>query len=178
MDMNQRLTNQEVWIATVHFIGMDVFALSPLPFLLRSISAAELLHPIGLASAMFWGLLVILFLFKGWDLYYSFFYPRWFRWLAPLDIPLYGAIGIGLWWLVCQLPGAPILWFALLGGMEGIAEHVLGIYGFRILDKVPWLKDVIPFPALVFSFFEYVFYWTLVAWLAFGLLKLQQQISL
>jgi hypothetical protein len=175
--MVQRLTNQEIWIATILFIGMDVLALSPLPFLLRKISSFEFLVPVGLGSALFWGLLVIIFLFKGWELYYCFFYPAWVRWFAPLDIPLYGLIGLGLWWLACQFPGTPILWFALLGGLEGIAEHVLGIFGFRILDKVPWLKDVRPLPALAFSFFEYVFYWTLVAWLALGLFKLQVQIS-
>jgi hypothetical protein len=170
--VDQRLTNQEVWIATLVFIGMDVLALPPLPFVLRKISAPDLLQPIGLASALFWGLLVIFLLFKGWDFYYRFFYPKWIRWIAPLDIPLYGAIGIGMWWLASQLQGSTILWFALFGGMEGIMEHILGIYGFRILRKVPWLKDVSPTPALVFSFFEYVFCWTLVAWLAFGFYKL------
>jgi hypothetical protein len=163
--MDQRLTNQEVWIATLVFIGMDVLSLPPLPFMLRKISAPDLLQP-------------IFFLFWGWDLYYRFFYPKWIRWFAPLDIPLYGAIGVGMWWLASRLPGPIILWFVLLGGMEGIVEHILGIYGFRILRKVPWLKDVSPAPALVFSFFEYVFYWTLVAWLAFGFSKLLERLSL
>jgi hypothetical protein len=167
--MEQRLTNQEVWITTLLFIGVDVLLLSPLAFVLRTTSPIELLQPIGVASALFWGLLVIFFLFWGWDLYYCFFYPKWVRWFTPLDIPLYGAIGLAMWWLADQLPGPIILWFVFFGGIEGIAEHILGIYGFRILNKVPWLKDVRPAPALVFSFFEYVFLWSLVAWLAFGL---------
>ena len=173
--MDQRLTNQEVWIATLLFIGMDVLSLAPLPSVLRQIPPFELLKPIGVASALFWGLLVLLFFFKGWDLYYRFFYPKWIRWLAPLDIPLYGAMGLGMWWLANQLQGSIIFWFILLGGIEGILEHILGIYGFRILRKVPWLKDVKPLPALVFSFFEYIFYWTVVAWMAFGLLKLLEK---
>ena len=86
-------------------------------------------------------------------------------------------MGLGMWWLAYQLPGISIIWFVLLGGIEGLAEHILGIYGFRILDKVPWLKDVKVLPALVFSFFEYVFYWTVVAWLAFGLFKLCGRVS-
>ncbi|OGO16338.1 MAG: hypothetical protein A2Z14_03440 [Chloroflexi bacterium RBG_16_48_8] len=170
--MQQRLTNQEVWIATLLFVVMDILILSPLPFVLRKTSALDLLQPIGSASALFWGMLVILFLFCGWDMYYRFFYPTWIHWLAPLDIPLYGAIGLGLWWLASHLPGASIFWFVLFGGVEGIVEHILGIYGFRILDKVPWLKDVKALPALVFSFFEYGFYWTLVVWLAIGLRNL------
>lgn len=83
-----------------------------------------------------------------------------------------------MWRLASRLEGPIIIWFVLLGGMEGIVEHILGIYGFRILRKVPWLKDVSPTPALVFSFFEYVFYWTLVAWLAFGFSKLLERLSL
>jgi hypothetical protein len=176
--MDQRLSNQEVWIATFLFIVMDILTLSPLIFVLRKIPAPDLLQPIGLASALFWGLLVIFFLFRGWDLYYRFFYPKWIRWLAPLDIPLYGAIGLGLWWLASYLPGTTVFGFVLFGGMEGIAEHILGIYGFRILDKVPWLKDVKALPALVFSFFEYVFYWALVAWLAVGIFKLSEWLNL
>jgi hypothetical protein len=170
--MDQKITNQEVWITTVLFVVMDVLTLSPLISVLGKISGPDLVKPIGAASAFFWGLLVTLFLFTGWDLYYRFFYPKWIRWLAPLDIPLYGAIGLGMWWLACHLPGASVLWFVLFGGVEGIAEHVLGIYGFRILDKVPWLKGVKALPALTFSFFEYVLYWTIVAWLAFGLISL------
>jgi len=178
IDMGQRLTNQEVWMATLLFVAMDILAVSPLPFVLRKISALDLLQPIGLASALFWGMLVIVFLFRGWDMYYRFFYPPWIRWLAPLDIPLYSAIGLGLWWLASLLSGNPVLWFILFAGVEGIVEHVLGIYEFRILDKVPWLKDIKATPALVFSFFEYVFYWTLVVWLAVGFLWLYEQINL
>jgi hypothetical protein len=177
-DVDQKITNQEVWTATLLFVGMDVLTLAPLPFVLHDVYPAEFLKPIGLAGAVFWGMLVIFFLFKGWDLYYRFFYPTWVRWFAPLDIPLYGAIGLGMWWLACQLPGINIFWFILFGGIEGLAEHVLGIYGFHILDKVPWLKDVKVLPALVFSIFEYIFYWTVVAWLAFGLLKLHERVNM
>jgi hypothetical protein len=172
MDVNQRITNEEMWTATALFVGMDVIALSPLPFLLRKLSPLELLQPMGIASALFWGILMVLLLFKAWNLYYCFFYPGWVRWIAPLDIVIYGAIGLGLWWLVAHLTNAPLFWFILLGGLEGMAEHVLGIYGFRILEKVPWLMDVRSLPALVFSFFEYVFYWALVVWLAFGIHEL------
>jgi hypothetical protein len=170
--MEHRLSNQEVWITTLLFLVMDILTLIPLYFVLNKTFASDLLQPIAAASAMFWGLLVILFFFRGWDVYYRFFYPTWFRRLVVFDIPLYGAIGTGLWCLAYHLSGVSILWFVLFGGLEGIVEHVAGIFGFRILDKVPWLKDVKPVPALSFSFFEYVFYWSLVAWLAVGFLKL------
>lgn len=46
------------------------------------------------------------------------------------------------------------------------------IYILRILDRVPLLQGLDPLPVLVFSFFEYVLYWALVAWLALGLFKI------
>jgi hypothetical protein len=70
-----------------------------------------------------------------------------------------------------RLPGPAIAWFAILGGLEGVIEHILGIYGLHILEQVPWLQEVTALPVLVFSFGEYVLYWSLVGWLAFGLTK-------
>jgi hypothetical protein len=121
---------------------------------------------------LFWGIVAIIATFGFWDLYYSYFYPSWIRWLVPLDLLLYGAIGLGIWWLALRLPGPAVMWFALLGGVEGILEHVLGIYGLRILERVPWLQGLAPLPILIFSFFEYALYWTLVAWLGLGLTRL------
>ena len=65
-----------------------------------------------------------------------------------------------------------MLWFALLGGLEGVLEHLFGFYLLDILQKVPFLQGLPPGPLLVFSFFEYVFYWSLTAWIGFGLAKL------
>ena len=58
-----------------------------------------------------------------------------------------------------------------MGGVEGIIEHLIGVYGFHILERVAWLRGLSVLPVAVFSFFEYVLYWTLVAWLVLGLVK-------
>jgi hypothetical protein len=63
--------------------------------------------------------------------------------------------------------------FLLLGGLEGILEHVFGIYGLHILDKVPWLQGTPPIPVIIFSFSEYIVYWAVVAWMAYGRLALR-----
>jgi hypothetical protein len=60
----------------------------------------------------------------------------------------------------------------LLGGLEGVLEHVIGIYGLHILEKVPWLEDVSAFPVVAFSFFEYTFYWAIIAWTAYLLTRI------
>lgn len=166
------LTPRHVWLSTLLFGGLGLVLLAPLLFLFRDPGFGRAARPVVVASALFWGLVAAVALLHFWELYYRYFYPAWTRWLVPLDVLLYAAIGLGLWWLAQRLPGPAVLGFVLLGGLEGVAEHVLGIYLFRVLDKVPWLRGVAAPPVLVFSFFEYVLYWTLVAWLALGLAAL------
>jgi hypothetical protein len=167
-----QLTSRDVWLSTVIFGALGLALLLPLVCLFHDAVFRDAAWPIGLASALFWGIVAIIAIFGFWDLYYSYFYPSWIRWLVPLDLLLYGAIGLGIWWLALRLPGPAVMWFALLGGVEGILEHVLGIYGLRILERVPWLQGLAPLPILIFSFFEYALYWTLVAWLGLGLTRL------
>ena len=52
-----------------------------------------------------------------------------------------------------------ILLYTGKGGMgkKSTAEHLVEIYGVRILNKMPWLYGIEPLPVVVFSFFEYVF---------------------
>ena len=169
--MELKLTTQDIWLSTLVFAGLDLIILLPLVIIFRNEVFARASWTIAASSAAFWGVLATLAILGFWELYYQYIFPEWARWLAPLDALLYGAIGLCLWWLALQLPGAAVLWFVLLGGLEGILEHILGIYALGILEKVPWLHGLPIFPILVFSFFEYIFYWSLVAWLAFGFTK-------
>jgi hypothetical protein len=175
--MEIHLTSRHVWLSALIFGVLALALLVPLVLLSRASALgdpgfASAVRPLTAAAALFWGIVAIVALLRFWDLYYHYFYPAWVRYLVPLDLPLYGVIGLGMWWLAVHLPGPPLLGFVLLGGLEGIAEHLLGIYGFRILDRVPWLRGLAPLPVVVFSFFEYVLYWTLVGWLALGLAQI------
>jgi hypothetical protein len=169
--MEIKLSNQDIWVSTLIFLGLDIITLLPLLLLTKGRISIQIVRSIGIASAGLWGLFAIVAIFAFWELYYQYIYPSWVRWLTPLDILLYGVIGLGIWWLASRSPDLTILWFVLLGGVEGILEHLLGVYGFHILEKVPWLQGITPFPVIVFSFFEYIFYWTLVAWLGYVFFK-------
>ena len=48
---------------------------------------------------------------------------------------------------------------------------VIGVYGLRILEKVPVFNALDPLPVFIFSFFEYIVYWSITAWLAVALNK-------
>lgn len=155
--------------ATLVFGGAGLVLLVPLLFVFPGPAFAAAARALVIAAALFWGVLSVAVVLGFWSFYYAYFYPTWVRRLVPLDVLLYGGLGLGLWWLAWHLPAAPVLWFVLLGGLEGIVEHVFGIYALRILDKVPWLRGVAARPVVVFSFGEYVLYWSLVAWLALAL---------
>lgn len=170
--MDLKLSTQDIWLSTLLFVGLDVLIILPTVFVMRNIYIGRPIWTIGGSSAIFWGVFATIAIFSFWKIYYQYIFPDWVRWLAPLDALLYGAIGAGIWWLALHLPGPIVLWFVVLGGVQGILEHILGIYALGILEKVPWLQGIPPTPVLIFSFFEYVFYWSLVAWLAFVLTKI------
>ena len=163
------LTTREVWWSTVVFGLLGLAASIPLIWLfdLESFRTAGL--AVGVASALFWALFGVTMIFHFWNLYYRHFYPPWVRYAAPLTVLLYAGLGMGMSWLASKLPGEMLLWFVLLGGVEGILEHVLGIFVLDIVNKVPFLRGLPSFPLIVFSFFEYILYWAIVGWIALGL---------
>lgn len=121
---------------------------------------------LGIAAGVFWGALAWLLIAFSWDFYYQFFAPAWYRWGAPLEaVFLYAALGLFLRWAAGKLPGNPVLWFCLLGGLESIPEHAIGIFRFGILE-IPALQGSSPGSIFLFAFFEYTVYWGIVLGLA------------
>ena len=164
--METKLTIKDVWNSTILFGLLGIALLGLLIWLYRNQSSIELSLQVTLASGLFWGVVAVLAFWRGWEFFYQFFYPAWVRPFAILDPIFYGLIGLGLWALAVKMPGIPVFWFVLFGAIEGLLEHILGIYGMHILDKVPWLQGLPTVPLLIFSFFEYLFYWSLTAGLA------------
>jgi hypothetical protein len=121
------------------------------------------------AAAFFWGALSFLAFHYFWDIYYQYFYPGWLRPLALVNIILYGVITYGMWLTAQLLEGYAILVFLFLGGLEGVLEHIIGVYKFDLLQKVPWLRGLKSSHVLLFSFVEYIVYWALVLWITRGI---------
>jgi multisubunit Na+/H+ antiporter MnhB subunit len=161
-----KLTSEDYWIgALVTALIAAVMALL-LAWRIKPSRFRQLTWALAGASAIFWSVFGTAMLLFFWDPYYSHFYSGWMRWLAPLNALLYGVIGLALWWLSVRLPGNTIVNFCLLGGLESIPEHLWGIYGLDVLDKVPLLQGVSPASVLAFAVPEYVLYWGIVLCLA------------
>lgn len=154
-----------VWTMTLIWALVDVGLVGLLRWRVKPARFCRSAWPVVIASAIFWGVFAISLYLIFWDIYYSHFVPAYVRWLVPLAAIEYGLVGWLLWWLARKLPGNPVLTFCLLGGLESIPEHLLGIYGFKILD-IPILQGMTPLIILVFAFFEYILYWGVVVVLA------------
>src|SRR5574337_834716 len=123
---------------------------------------------VGIAGAVFWGLLAAVLVAAVWESYYAFFRPEWARVVTPLAaIVIYFFVALVLRWAAQRLPGNPAVWFALLGGLESVPEHAIGIYRMGILD-IPLLRGTTAPAIFIFAYFEYVVYWSIVLALAVG----------
>ncbi len=126
----------------------------------------------GISAGLFWGVLASVMIFLFWQTYYSYFAPPWYRVVTPFGAVLfYALVGMGMQWIARRLPGNPVLIFLLLGGLESLPEHAVGIYVFNILS-VPILEGSRAHSIFLFAFFEYVLYWGAVLLIALAINKL------
>lgn len=164
----------EIWRTTLVWALLDAVLV---PLLVWRVPAARFRHLKGalfLSAGLFWGAFSTALTLIYWDSYYLHFRPGWSAWLAPLAALVYAPVGLGLWALAKRLPGYPAASFLLLGSLEGLVEHLLAIYRFGILEKVPMLSGNTPAEILVFSFVEYLLYWSAVLVLAVWLQRFRK----
>jgi hypothetical protein len=170
--MNLKLTERDVWLSTLVFGVIGVLLSLPLEFIFSDERFAIAARSTALGSAVFWGIMSVVLMGRYWDIYYRYIYPDWMRSIRISNVLLYAAFGLGMWKLALAFENQLVLVFCILGGLEGVAEHIFAVYGLHVLEKVPFLQGLKPFPVILFSFFEYIAYWSVVAWLALGLTHL------
>ena len=170
--MPEKLTPSEVWLSSLLFGVAAILCALPLCLLFNNEEFRQSGVEVTISSAFFWGAAAVLFMRGFWEIYYRHFYPSWMRNFAPVSLILYAGIGFGLWWLSIRFRFPYFLTFVALGGLQGVLEHLFAIYVLGVLEKVPFLRDLNVVPVVIFSFWEYVLYWSVVAWLAFGVIQL------
>jgi hypothetical protein len=163
------LENTPVAIAaSLAIVGLLTWRLKPSAF--RAMSWQSF----GISASLFWGIFAAVIISFAWNFYYQHFVPDWYRFAAPIGaLTLYSLLGLFFRWGSVRLPGNPTLWFCILGGLESVPEHAVGIYRFDILE-VPVLAGSSAASIFIFAFFEYVFYWGVVLALAIGVDRLLQ----
>ena len=166
MPPNLSVTSDTFWSSALFVAIIDLVLVSLLVWRISPSHFRELQWAIVGSAATFWTLLSAGVLWGTWDTYYRYFFPEVTRWLPPLLGLLCAAIGFVLYQLAVRLPGNPVITLMLLAGVESLLEHLWGIYGLGILDKVPMLQNASAESVLVFAFFEYILYWSVILGIA------------
>lgn len=166
------ISSADFWMSSLIWEVLDLGLLALLLKVFKSPSFREALKSIAIVSMVLWSCFATALYWGFWGLFYGQILPVWTRWVAPLSgLFPYLPLALLFYLLSSKLPGNPILWFCFFGGLEGVAEHLLGIYGLRILEKVALLKGIDPLSIIVFPFSEYTLYWGLLLLMAWGLMK-------
>lgn len=117
-------------------------------------------------TGLVWSGIWWMVLFYFWESVYHFVFPPWSRAWLPIGFALLMAGASLLFWNVAKSnTRRPIQIFCLLGGAWGICTHTWAIYR-GIMTKPPMLQGASPWAALIFAFFEYIFYWCIIVSLA------------
>lgn len=168
LNLEKPLSQRDIRNSTLAFTALALAVNAPL-LLIYPVEILSPAYKIVGASSLFWGSLSLIAFHYFWDMYYCYFYPGYLRRWGVFNFLLYGLLSLGIWLLLDRFAKPSILLFLFIGAAEGLVEHVIGIYLFKICEKVPWLHGLATLPLLLFSFVEYLFYWGIVLWLALGI---------
>ena len=164
-----KISSETFWLCALVTVLVDVGLVLFLARRIRPDCYRRLHWAVVLAAAVFWVSYGLLLFALTWESYYAKFLPDPVdRSLARslLELLIYPPIGLLLWWLALRLPGSPVVNFCLLGGLQALPEHLWGIYGLDMLERVPFLQEASPASVLAFAVPEYVLYWGSVLSLA------------
>jgi len=162
-----KVTTEVLWRGTLIFAVVDTLYVAVLTRQIKAETFRQIKWPLVITAGIFWFLLLLtLMSWLFWEPVYHYVFPAWARWFIP---PVYGllfaATGYLFWWLASRLPGNPIIYWCLLGGLWGMITHSWAIYR-GILDKVPMLQGASPIATVVLPIFEFAFYYCVILSLA------------
>jgi hypothetical protein len=82
--------------------------------------------------------------------------------LAPVVGAVLGSLGGIFWWVGRRAARGAVPLFLTLGALESVPGHLHGIYGRGLLEHCLPVLGTTPTSALVFGFFEFAFYWSVI----------------
>ena len=167
METNFQATSQLYWIAALVAALMDIAFVALLAWRIKPARFRQLQWPLFIVSTLFWTILWYVVMWNAfvWETSFRHVFQPWQRWAWP---PVFGLISGGVAWLFwrlsLRLPGNSVLYFLLLGGLESFVDHYFAIRNGVM--ETPLLQEVSIASALVFGFFEFIFYWSVILGIA------------
>lgn len=159
---NIRATSEIYWQAAIITALIDLLFVSIIILRIKEAKFRQLQPTLVIVSIIFWIALYTSGAWYFWDSCYGYVLPDWVKWIVPPFGLLVGILGYFFWWLALRMPWNPLLSFAILGGLHSFPGHLHGIYCRGLLEKCPILENVSAESALIFGFFEFIFYWCFV----------------
>jgi hypothetical protein len=157
--MDLKVTTELLYRGTLVFALMDAVYVALLVWRVKEEAFRRLKGALVIAAALVWCGIWSWALGNYWESVYAYVFPVWTRtWIPWMAFVLAGALGFGLWALALRSKWNPVLTFCLLGGALGSLTHVWAVRR-GVLMKPPMLQGASPFAAVIFAFFEYIFYW-------------------
>ena len=157
-----KVTTEVLWKGAIFFALIDVILITVLTRFVKPEDFFKMKWRLIIFMAVFFCILfgsIMSLIF--WDSVYSYVFPSWIRWIIPPSYGiLFSLVGLFFWWIAFKLPSNPVLNFCILGGLWGLATHILAIHR-GILDKPPMLQGASSISALTVATFEFIFYWSI-----------------
>jgi hypothetical protein len=166
-----RITTAMLWQGALVLALADLALLLLLTRLVDTAAFQKLAPLLPTAAAIVWALLWLWVVTFFWDTVYAFVFPSWSRWFLPAGQALLtGAIAWAAVRVAVRLPGRAVVWYCLLGGFWGVVTHTLAVFG-GIVSKPPPLQGASPAAAVGIAFFEFTFYWCVIALGSFAVVR-------
>lgn len=161
------LTSADFWLSALVTALIAAAVIFILTRLISRKRFARLRWAFVAAAVIFWSVLGTVLIQLTWESYYQSFASSWMQNGGNLivTIPMSAGLALVFHWIALRLPWHPVLSVCLLGGVESILEHLLGIFSWKILE-IPMLQGVDPLSVLAFAFPEYMVYWGVIVTLA------------
>jgi hypothetical protein len=166
MPADVKITTELLLKGMAFFALIDAIYIPLLMWRLRAESFLRMKWPLAVAAACVWYGIWFWAIGNFWETVYRYVFPAWAQtWVPWLAIVIAAAVALGLWTLALRFKGNPVLIFCLLGGVLGSLTHIWAVYR-GVVTKPPMLQGTSPLAAVIFAFFEYMFYWCTILLIA------------
>jgi hypothetical protein len=166
MPTDPKITTELLLRGTLVVALMDAIYVPLLVRLVSKDSFRRLKWPLVIFAALVWFGIWSWAIGNFWETVYSYVFPPWAHTRVPwIAFFVAGLVALGLWMLALRIKANSVLGFLLMGGILGSLTHLWAVH-LGIVTRPPMLQGASPLAAVVFAFFEYLFYWCVILTLA------------